>query len=109
MFLVTDATGHVGKAVIAELAQHAVPVRVLVQPGSEAPPLPANVEATSCNLNDQASVQRAVQGVNAIFLAYERLPQRLTYYVVEDTSVFRENLPQIKALDATIALGGCVA
>ena len=30
-------------------------------------------------------------GVNAIFLAAERFPKPITYYVVEDTSVFSEN------------------
>ncbi len=39
-------------------------------------------------------------GVNAIFLANERLPKPITYYVVEDTMVFKDNLPAIKACDA---------
>jgi hypothetical protein len=39
----------------------------------------------------------ATFGVNAIFLAADRLPRPITYYVVEDTSVFKENLPEIKA------------
>jgi hypothetical protein len=39
-------------------------------------------------------------GVNAIFLAKERLPKPITYYVVEDTAVFRDNLPAIKACEA---------
>jgi GT2 family glycosyltransferase len=39
-------------------------------------------------------------GVNAIFLGAERLPKPVTYYVVEDTSVFRENLEAIKAFEA---------
>jgi uncharacterized protein YbjT (DUF2867 family) len=75
MFLVTDATGHVGKAVIAELASHSVPFRVLVQPTAEPPQLPANAQAAPCNFNDEASVQRAVQGVEAIFLACPSMPQ----------------------------------
>jgi hypothetical protein len=39
-------------------------------------------------------------GVNAIFLANERFPKPITYYVVEDTAVFRDNLPAIKACEA---------
>lgn len=35
--------------------------------------------------------------VNGIFYADERLPDPITYYVVEDTSVFRENTEEIKA------------
>jgi uncharacterized protein YbjT (DUF2867 family) len=75
MFLVTDATAHVGKAVIAELASHSVPFRVLVQPAVEPPALPPNAQAAPCNFNDEASVQRAVQGVEAIFLACPSMPQ----------------------------------
>ena len=75
MFLVTDATGHIGKAVIAELASHSVPVRVLTQPAAEPPALPANAEAARCNLADDASVQRVVQGVEAIFLSCPSMPQ----------------------------------
>lgn len=36
-------------------------------------------------------------GVNAIFLAADRFPKPITYYVVEDTSVFKENVEAIKA------------
>lgn len=74
MFLVTDATGHVGKSVIAELARGSVPVRVLVQPG-EPPPLPSNVQALQCNFSDVASIQKAVREVDAIFLACPTMPQ----------------------------------
>ena len=35
-------------------------------------------------------------GVNSIFLAADRLPGPLTYYVVEDQAVFRENTDEIK-------------
>lgn len=39
-------------------------------------------------------------GVNSIFLASERLPGPLTYYVVEDTAVFNDNMVSIKAYSA---------
>jgi hypothetical protein len=39
-------------------------------------------------------------GVNAIFLGADRFPKPITYYVVEDTSVFRENTDDIKAFEA---------
>ena len=39
-------------------------------------------------------------GVNSIFLADERLPEPLTYYVVEDTAVFKDNAEAIKAYPA---------
>jgi hypothetical protein len=39
-------------------------------------------------------------GVNGIFYADDRLPEPLSYYVVEDTMVVRDNLERIKAYDA---------
>ena len=36
-------------------------------------------------------------GVNAIFLAADRFPKPISYYVVEDTMVFRDNRDAIKA------------
>jgi len=39
-------------------------------------------------------------GVNSIFLADELLPEPLTYYVVEDTAVFKDNADVIKAYPA---------
>jgi len=39
-------------------------------------------------------------GVNSIFLADDRLPEPLTYYVVEDTAVFKDNAKAIKAYEA---------
>lgn len=39
-------------------------------------------------------------GVNGIFYAQDRLSEPITYYVVEDTSVFRENTDRIKSFTA---------
>ncbi|HLS79775.1 MAG TPA: NAD(P)H-binding protein [Steroidobacter sp.] len=76
MFLVTDATGHVGKAVVAELAARSVPVRVLTAPQvEEIPPQPPGVEAMRCNFSDPASVARAMQGVEAVLMACPPMPQ----------------------------------
>jgi GT2 family glycosyltransferase len=43
-------------------------------------------------------------GVNSIFLASERLTRPLTYYVVEDTAVFKDNTEAIKAYEADTKL-----
>jgi glycosyltransferase involved in cell wall biosynthesis len=40
-------------------------------------------------------------GVNGIYYADQRLPEPLTYYVVEDTAVFRENTPDVLAYGRT--------
>jgi glycosyltransferase involved in cell wall biosynthesis len=51
----------------------------------------------SLNKTDLALLDRAPTfGVNAIFLAADRLPKPITYYVVEDTKVFAENTAAIK-------------
>ena len=51
----------------------------------------------SLNKTDFALLDRAPTfGVNAIFLAEDRLPNPITYYVVEDTKVFAENTTAIK-------------
>lgn len=42
----------------------------------------------------------ATFGVNSIFLAGDRLPEPLTFYVVEDSAVMKENTEAIKAYDA---------
>jgi uncharacterized protein YbjT (DUF2867 family) len=87
MLLVTDVTGHVSKAVVAELAQQSVPVRVLTPEGAGAAPtivdpdspiypkLATNVEwirATAC---DPAALANALKGVEGIFLASPLSPK----------------------------------
>ena len=87
MFLVTDLPGHVGRAVVAELAQQSVPVRVLSPEGAAAassiaepdspiyPKLASHVEwirATPC---DPAALNNALKGVEGIFLASALSPK----------------------------------
>src|SRR6185436_11067426 len=75
MLLVTDVTGAVGKAVLAELANGPAPVRVLLQPGGELPLQAPNVQGVQVDPSDAVSLQRAVQGVEAIFLSWPFSPQ----------------------------------
>jgi uncharacterized protein YbjT (DUF2867 family) len=75
MFLVTDVTGHVGKAVVAELANLSVAVRALTPELADAPALPPNVEVMRGNLADDAILSRVVEGVEAAFLACPYTPQ----------------------------------
>ncbi len=46
----------------------------------------------------------ATIGVNGIFYASDRLPEPLTYYVVEDAKVFAENTAAIKAFECRYKL-----
>lgn len=75
MLLVTDVTGHVGKAVLAELANQPVAVRALMHDAADLPVHAPNIEAIRCDPADEASLQRAVQGVEAAFLAATFSPQ----------------------------------
>lgn len=69
MFLVTDVTGHVSRAVLAELANQPVAVRALLtEPGDLTVKAP-NIEAVRADPEDLSSLQRAFEGVEAAFLA----------------------------------------
>jgi uncharacterized protein YbjT (DUF2867 family) len=75
MILVTDVTGHVGRAVLAELANQPVAVRALLNEPADLPVRAPNIEAVQGDLADEASLQRALQGVEAAFLASSFSPQ----------------------------------
>jgi uncharacterized protein YbjT (DUF2867 family) len=75
MFLVTDVTGHVGRAVLAELANQPVAVRALLQEAGDLPIKAPNIEAVRTDPDDPGSLQRAVEGVEAVFLASGFSPQ----------------------------------
>lgn len=75
MFLVTDVTGHVGKAVLAELAHQPVQVRALLHEAHELPVRAPNVQAVQVDPADESSLRRALEGVEAIFLACPLSPQ----------------------------------
>jgi uncharacterized protein YbjT (DUF2867 family) len=74
MFLVTDVTGHVGRAVLAELANQPVAVRALLPEPVELPIKAPNIEAVRTDPEDPSSLQRAVEGVEAVFLASGNSP-----------------------------------
>jgi uncharacterized protein YbjT (DUF2867 family) len=74
MFLVTDVTGHVGRAVLAELANQPVAVRAMLQEPGDLPIKAPNIEAVRPDPEDPASLQRAVEGVEAVFLASQFSP-----------------------------------
>ena len=75
MFLVTDATGHVGRAVLAELAGQPVAVRALQQEGFELPAQASNIETLTVDPQDAASLQSAMRGVEAVFVSATMSPQ----------------------------------
>jgi uncharacterized protein YbjT (DUF2867 family) len=65
MYLVTGATGHVGGAVARQLHEQGHSVRVLVRDPSGEASLPAEIELAAGDLDDPASVAKAVTGAEA--------------------------------------------
>jgi uncharacterized protein YbjT (DUF2867 family) len=68
MYLVTGATGNVGGPVVRQLHEQGHRVRALVRDPSRAAGLPAGIELVTGDLDDPASVAKAVTGAEAIFL-----------------------------------------
>ena len=87
MYLVTDITGPVSKAVVAELAEQSVPVRVLSPDGAASavtiaepdsplyPKLVSNVEWIRGNPCDATVLANAMKGVEGVFLASPMSPK----------------------------------
>jgi len=70
MYLVTGATGHVGGAVARQLHEQGHSVRALIRDPSGVDSLPAGIELAVGDLDDPASVAKAVTGAEAIFLMH---------------------------------------
>lgn len=77
MFLVTGATGNVGREIVQQLVGAGAPVRALVRrPDVDLPP---GAERAIGDLNDPAAVAAAATGVRGVFLlsGYAELPTTL--------------------------------
>ncbi|WP_207782376.1 NAD(P)H-binding protein [Phytoactinopolyspora limicola] len=67
MILVTGATGTIGRHVVRLLAAQNEPVRAMMRDISRAPRLPG-VESVTADFDDPASLARAADGVDSVFL-----------------------------------------
>ncbi len=65
--LVTGASGTVGPALVRNLLKKGYRVRVLLRSTPEAGLLPDDIETATGDITDPASLQRAVEGVDAVF------------------------------------------
>lgn len=70
MFLVTGASGNVGRELVRELAGKGVPLRALVRAGSPAARdgLPPGAAAVAGDLNEPAGMRPALDGATGMFL-----------------------------------------
>ncbi|MGA2096939.1 MAG: NAD(P)H-binding protein, partial [Candidatus Acidiferrum sp.] len=64
--LVTGATGHVGSEVVKELQKRKADVRLLVRKNGA--PTPVGVQAFVGDLLDPVSVEKAMDGVDKLYL-----------------------------------------
>jgi uncharacterized protein YbjT (DUF2867 family) len=77
--LVTGATGNVGTAVVAELHKRGAEVRALVRKQSATEnKMPATVEVAIGDLLDPVSVEKALYGVDKLYLLNAVVPDELT-------------------------------
>jgi uncharacterized protein YbjT (DUF2867 family) len=74
--LVTGGTGHVGSEVVKELQKRNSDVRLLIRKNDD--PTPPGVEPVIGDLLDPVSVQKAMQGVDKLYLLNAVLPDELT-------------------------------
>jgi uncharacterized protein YbjT (DUF2867 family) len=80
--LVAGATGTVGSAVVAELARRGATVRALARKTPAAGGLPAGVEFAAADMLDPVAVERALDGVERMFLLNAVTPDELTQALI---------------------------
>ena len=76
LLLLSEVTGEVGRAILAELANQPVRVRALLPTGAELPIQAPNIEVARCDgTGDERMLHQAVEGVEAAFIASAVSPQ----------------------------------
>jgi uncharacterized protein YbjT (DUF2867 family) len=76
--LVTGGTGKVGSEVVKELRKRNVAVRALVRKKKTSTPIPEGVELVIGDLLDPVSVEKALDGVDKLYLLNAVVPDELT-------------------------------
>ncbi|MFZ0090630.1 MAG: NAD(P)H-binding protein [Solirubrobacteraceae bacterium] len=70
MYLITGATGNIGRPLIEQLHEQGHDVRALVRDASRADLLPAGIDVAVGDLDDADSVVAALRGVDSVFLLH---------------------------------------
>ncbi len=76
--LVTGSTGKVGSAVVKELRKRHAAVRALVRKKERSAPAPEGVEVVEGDLLDPVSVEKALSGMDKLYLLNAVVPDELT-------------------------------
>ena len=80
--LVTGATGNVGSAVVRELRRDGMSIRAFVRDGADgAEKLGEGVELAVGDFSDPASLRRAMDGVDRVFLSSADGPQKVDHEI----------------------------
>src|ERR1700761_9993 len=80
--LVTGGTGNVGGRVVSELLKRGAEVRVLARKQADGEKVPAGAEIAVGDLLDPASVERAMRGVDKLFLLNAVVADELTQALI---------------------------
>ncbi len=75
MILVTGASGTVGGAVLAEVAQSGAPHRALYRSAAEAAKAPSGTETVIADFADPASLAAALRGIVSVYLVCSPVPE----------------------------------
>lgn len=76
--LITGSTGRVGSEVLKEVLKRGATARVLVRKEDPAKPFPEGVEVVVGDLLDPVSVEKALEGVDKLYLLNAVVPDELT-------------------------------
>lgn len=93
--LVTGSTGTVGSEVIKELLKCNAAVRALVRSEGKGSDLPADVEVVVGDLLDPVTVQKALDGVDKLYLLNAVTPDELTQGLIAYNLAKRLRLQQV--------------
>jgi len=110
--LVTGASGHIGNLIVRKLLERGRPVRAMVRPNSSKEPLrsqdgmtPPNLEIIYGDVNDPASLHKAMHGVQRLFHCAAVFQTRFVH-PGEEEAMLRTNVEGTRnALEAAAKAG----
>ena len=79
MILVTGASGNVGSVVLQELLRVGAPVGAMYRSKEDAAKAPAGANVVIADYSDRASLDRALEGVERVYLVCAPIPQLVEY------------------------------
>jgi uncharacterized protein YbjT (DUF2867 family) len=75
MFLITGASGSVGKAVLQEAMQGESKVRAMYRSKEEAAKAPSGCETVLADYSDAPSLRKALEGISSVYVVCSPIPQ----------------------------------